>query len=412
MATIETNDRVKIHSSSADKDPIGFVTPGVLGASIGEANRNILGSYSQVLALYNVEPSPIPDNSYVLGDNRTHVFEFKSTGDFTIDPESDTYNGFGESTNWIDRTVRESLRVAIDNKTSFVWNADIAPLLVHPVSMYGSDGQLYNSVSGGNLADDPINGNTANWQLFLDPTAGIFFAGSEMHIAVSTLPSGWIAQDGAAYAKTLYPALYQFLKDGTNQCIYGDSDPGNDTVGTFNVPDMRALVVRGWNNGRSDIYADSSAAGVNITGTLAAASTEITAPSSLIGLEEGMLLSGTGITAGTRIERINWETTTITMTLAAAAPGTVNIACISRQDRGDGVNGDNVGTNQLDATLKHVHSSEGDIQSNSGGTNDWDAGGGGGERSVYQQLSAESGSDTETRMKNQYKQFIIFTGVT
>ncbi|MFQ5540552.1 MAG: hypothetical protein ACE5FB_09110, partial [Candidatus Binatia bacterium] len=117
MATIETNDRVKIHSSSADKDPIGFVTPGVLGASIGEANRNILGSYSQVLALYNVEPSPIPDNSYVLGDNRTHVFEFKSTGDFTIDPESDTYNGFGESTNWIDRTVRESLRVAIDNKT-------------------------------------------------------------------------------------------------------------------------------------------------------------------------------------------------------------------------------------------------------------------------------------------------------
>jgi len=343
MSIIEQNQRVKIFSSDNQKDPVGFAFPQDLTITGNSGVNNVLGRYSQVLLRYQNEPAPLPDNSLVLGDVGTHVYQFKPTGAFNINPESDVYDGLGVSDNWVDITLNNQLKISIKEKISFLWNKDVAPLLTHPVTMYGSDGRLYNSVENGNLEDDPTNGNIDNWLLFLDPSTGIIFPGFPVNLYVETVPNGYVGRYGQLLSKAGFPALYLHLQDGTGECIYGE------TSNEFRMPDSRGVVERGWDNGRG---LDAASGGIIFTGNTTALSETIENLSTVTNMEIGMQLEGVGITPGTEIVDINYEDLELTMSLAASATGSPTIQGISRRDRGDGENGDRVGTLQMHTTKR------------------------------------------------------------
>ena len=66
-------------------------------------------------------------------------------------------------------------------------------------------------------------------------------SGAVMYFAGQTAPAGWLKADGAAVSRTTYAALFAAI--GTT---YGTGDGRN----TFNLPDLRAEFVRGWDDGR------------------------------------------------------------------------------------------------------------------------------------------------------------------
>jgi hypothetical protein len=71
--------------------------------------------------------------------------------------------------------------------------------------------------------------------------------GAVLPFAMNVVPSGWLAANGAAVSRALYPALFAAI--GT---LYGVGDGST----TFNVPDLRGYFVRG-----SGTNADGTAAG-------------------------------------------------------------------------------------------------------------------------------------------------------
>ena len=62
-------------------------------------------------------------------------------------------------------------------------------------------------------------------------------------------PATWLKADGSPLPKKDYPELEQAIK-----VTWGEPDQL-----TFNLPDLRGVFLRGWNDGRSDSYADSTA---------------------------------------------------------------------------------------------------------------------------------------------------------
>jgi microcystin-dependent protein len=67
-------------------------------------------------------------------------------------------------------------------------------------------------------------------------------------------PLSWLKADGSPIPKKDYPDLYKTTKDS-----WGSPDQLN-----FNLPDLRGVFLRGWNDGRSDAYADSAASGSRV----------------------------------------------------------------------------------------------------------------------------------------------------
>ena len=85
-----------------------------------------------------------------------------------------------------------------------------------------------------------LNPGAAN-ELVIDDINDIIPAGAVMAFAMSTEPTGWMECDGAAISRTTYAALFAAI--GTT---YGVGDGST----TFNLPDLRAEFIRGWDNAR------------------------------------------------------------------------------------------------------------------------------------------------------------------
>lgn len=66
-------------------------------------------------------------------------------------------------------------------------------------------------------------------------------AGTVIHVATSTAPSGYLKANGAAVSRTTYAGLWNAIGSA-----YG---AGNGTT-TFNLPDLRGEFLRGWDDGR------------------------------------------------------------------------------------------------------------------------------------------------------------------
>ena len=74
--------------------------------------------------------------------------------------------------------------------------------------------------------------------------------GSVMAYMGTTAPPGWFLCDGSAVSRTNYPALW---------AVIGTTSGAGDGSTTFNLPDMRALFLRGASGSRSDAFADPDA---------------------------------------------------------------------------------------------------------------------------------------------------------
>lgn len=64
--------------------------------------------------------------------------------------------------------------------------------------------------------------------------------GTVLQVASTNVPSGWLSCDGSAISRETYSNLY---------AVVGDSFGEGDGATTFNVPDLRGVFVRIWDNG-------------------------------------------------------------------------------------------------------------------------------------------------------------------
>lgn len=77
--------------------------------------------------------------------------------------------------------------------------------------------------------------------LNVDDLIGIIPSGAVMYFAGRNAPTGWLKANGAAVSRTTYADLFAAI--GTT---YGAGDGRS----TFNLPDLRAEFLRGWDDGR------------------------------------------------------------------------------------------------------------------------------------------------------------------
>lgn len=91
---------------------------------------------------------------------------------------------------------------------------------------------------GGNVA---VTGTISTGGIQIEPS-NFVPAGAVMPFAMNVAPSGWLKCSGQAVSRTTYATLFALI--GTT---YGSGD--NTT--TFNLPDLRAEFIRGWDDGRT-----------------------------------------------------------------------------------------------------------------------------------------------------------------
>lgn len=91
---------------------------------------------------------------------------------------------------------------------------------------------------GGNVA---VTGTISTGGIQIQPS-NFVPAGAVMPFAMNVAPSGWLKCSGQAVSRTTYATLFALI--GTT---YGSGD--NAT--TFNLPDLRAEFIRGWDDGRT-----------------------------------------------------------------------------------------------------------------------------------------------------------------
>ena len=77
--------------------------------------------------------------------------------------------------------------------------------------------------------------------LNVDDLTGMIPSGAVLYFAGRTAPTGWLKANGAAVSRTTYATLFAAI--GTT---YGAGDGRS----TFNLPDLRAEFLRGWDDGR------------------------------------------------------------------------------------------------------------------------------------------------------------------
>lgn len=87
----------------------------------------------------------------------------------------------------------------------------------------------------------PLLHNKANYTEMLPVGAISYFANNSLGKPV--IPKGFLFCDGKAYSRTIYHELYEAI--GTT---YGEGDGST----TFNVPDLRKLFIRGWDDRLED----------------------------------------------------------------------------------------------------------------------------------------------------------------
>jgi phage-related tail fiber protein len=66
-------------------------------------------------------------------------------------------------------------------------------------------------------------------------------AGTVIHVARNSAPSGYVKANGAAVSRTTYAALFAAI---------GTTFGAGDGATTFNLPDLRGEFIRGWDDGR------------------------------------------------------------------------------------------------------------------------------------------------------------------
>ena len=110
--------------------------------------------------------------------------------------------------------------------------------------------------------------------------------GDTKHFASSSPPIGWLAADGSAVSRVSYAALFAAI--GT---IFGAGEGSS----TFNLPDLRGVFVRGWDNGRG-LDTDSTGFGAFEADAFYSHTHEVA--SYVIGVNTGSTYTALGLSGG------------------------------------------------------------------------------------------------------------------
>lgn len=194
----------------------------------------------------------------------TTVTEYK-TGDLVYDPSN------SENLYYVLNDYTSSASIATD-----ISNNDLKLLLVAPeaVGIQNNYSATTNPSASNNASENyevgsewintstndaykltSFTGTDAVWtQISGSGTGNGVPTGTLAWWPVSTTPDGYLACDGTAISKAAYPDLYNILKDGGAECIYGE-----DTT-TFNLPNAEERYIRcaGDTNSVSDLLDDAN----------------------------------------------------------------------------------------------------------------------------------------------------------
>ncbi|WP_208442322.1 phage tail protein [Bartonella raoultii] len=84
--------------------------------------------------------------------------------------------------------------------------------------------------------------NPTSIQSPLDLSSAVYPAGFIGTFAMQAIPSGWLLCDGSAYSRSFYSDLFAAI---------GTTWGSGDGLRTFNVPDLRGMFLRGFDDGRN-----------------------------------------------------------------------------------------------------------------------------------------------------------------
>ncbi|ASJ58997.1 tail fiber protein [Sinorhizobium meliloti] len=141
--------------------------------------------------------------------------------------------------------LRVRFRAATDNTSSATLNVNA--IGAKPLVKITPSGE--SALSAGEVQEDGIyeaiysadlNGAAGAW-LLINPTAQSNPAGMIAPFAMSTPPTGWLECSGAAVSRTTYATLFSAI---------GTTWGAGDGSTTFNLPDLRAEFLRGWDHGK------------------------------------------------------------------------------------------------------------------------------------------------------------------
>ena len=183
----DSDDLLPIYSQEEPHELIGFgdISEMVLQANVD--NSNVAGDYETVSSLYTSSNAAVPAGTLVFDGPQTdydpvstRIYEFKSDGNFSVDPQADTnVDDTGVGDNYIDlfrKAATEEMRV---KRTIMAWSQckNLIGLqdIVYPIIVTGSDGLIY--VSSGSptaesmAATDPVlDTEHLVWAFMYDPT--------------------------------------------------------------------------------------------------------------------------------------------------------------------------------------------------------------------------------------------------
>lgn len=111
-----------------------------------------------------------------------------------------------------------------------------APTATVPYMLWADTSTTPATIRMRNAADDAwISLGTSS------PYLGLMPVGSSIEWNTTTPPAGFLEEDGSAISRTTYSELF---------AVIGTTFGAGDGSTTFNLPDSRGVVRRGWDNGR------------------------------------------------------------------------------------------------------------------------------------------------------------------
>ena len=169
------------------------------------------------------------------------------------------------------------------------------------------------------LTSDSTQPTGLSWKAQLIP------AGAEMGFAGSSVPSGWLAEDGSAVSRTTYAALFAAI---------GTTWGAGDGSTTFNLPDSRGRVMVGAGTGQKVATFVSRASNViTVSGVTNNANNEFQTGDAVLYLTTSGQITGLTNNTTYYVIRISNTSFSLATSLANAQNGTV----ISLSSDGSGV---------------------------------------------------------------------------
>lgn len=180
----DESDRAALYDPASDNDILG-VTTVQKQAITGNASTSVcLGLWGTVEPLYVADGKAMPANCYVRGDTGFDLFRLNNSGDYTVNPESDTnVDVFGVGDNWTNLTVQDITNKGMERRSVWKWDSDLygnyfgvltvadLPILCSVWNTSTNSTQIYSLIDETkDPSTDPLTVSQTDWILYYDPS--------------------------------------------------------------------------------------------------------------------------------------------------------------------------------------------------------------------------------------------------